>query len=153
MSVNNLQLPPNTRKIATVTPTKGSIISPSTQRTIKPLAPTISAQFNEGETSITVQSTVLIDAAADISTLDIFQGPPVVNRDTETPVITVPLYVAYTYQEEIPESLYPYSLSFQFQTDPSSGIPTSEVTQVEGFLWDEDPVGSRGTTTIVKPPE
>ena len=153
MSVNNLQLPPNTRKIATVTPTKGSIISPSTQRTIKPLAPTISAQFNEGETSITVQSTVLIDAAADISTLDIFQGSPVVNRDTETPVITVPLYVAYTYQEEIPESLYPYNLSFQFQTDPSSGIPTSEVTQVEGFLWDEDPVGSRGTTTIVKPPE
>lgn len=153
MSATDLQLPPNTRKITTVTPSKGGIITPSTQRTIKPLAPAVSAQFNEGARSITVQSTVLIDAAVDIDTLDIYQGQAVVDRSGEAPVVTIPVYVAYTYQEEIPASLYPYSLSFQIESDPSSGIPTSQINQVEAFLWDEDPVGSRGTRTTVKPPQ
>ncbi|MFT5862609.1 MAG: hypothetical protein ACI828_001258 [Flavobacteriales bacterium] len=150
MSATDLQLPPNTRKITTVTPSKGLIITPSTQRTTKPLAPEVSAQFNKGESYIIVQSTVLIDAAASIATLDIFQGPAVTSSDG---AITIPVYVAYTYKEEIPVSLYPYSISFQIKSEGSSDILTSQVTEVEAFLWDEDPIGSRGTRTTVKPPQ
>lgn len=153
MSTSDLQLPPNSTKLTTVTPTKGAIITPSTQTTVQPLPPTVSAQFNSGKSTITVQGTVLIDAAATISTLDIYQGQTVVNTDGQVPVVTLELYVVYNYTEEIPASLYPYDFNFQVPADSSAGGEGNYIAKVELFLWDEDPVGSRGTTTTVKPPQ
>jgi hypothetical protein len=153
MSATDLQLPPNASLLTTVTPTKGQIISPSPQTTVQPLPPTVSAQFNEGFTTITVQGTVLIDAGADISTLAIYQCPTTISRQGNTPVATLELYTVYNYMEEVPTAVFPYAFSFEVNTPPPPGSGNQPIVKVELFLWDEDPVGSRGTTTTVKPPQ
>lgn len=143
----DIELPPGATYLTTINdPSKGSMITPSTQRTIKPLPPTVNAQYQEGENMITVYAVVLIDQAVNIETLDIYQIPAII--DPESNMVTQPLYIVYEYAEEVPQGLYPYNFTFQI----SSSSRIGEIAEVEMYLWDEDPIGSRGTKTTVKPP-
>jgi hypothetical protein len=77
--------------------------------------------------------TVCIDAKVSVESLLIYQ-----NLNNATPEF----YVVYNYQEEVPTSLYPYKFKFDIQTN---GVPA-----IMTFLWDSDPIGSRGTETQVQ---
>jgi hypothetical protein len=114
-------------------PSKGAKISPSTQTTTTPLTPVVTAVLN-GDV-ITVDVTVCIDAKVSVESLLIYQ-----NLNNATPEF----YVVYNYQEEVPTSLYPYKFKFDIQTNGVS------MPAIMTFLWDSDPIGSRGTETQVQ---
>lgn len=137
MNLTETMLPPGTvflRKITNFE--KGNLISPSTQTTVTPLAPSNVSAIENG-TIITITATVFIDAADQVTSLDIYLTEELINGDTQG------VYIDYNYLEEIPESLYPYTFSFDIEN------PTNSITKIESYLWDEDPVGSRGTITTV----
>ncbi len=136
MSTLQRVLPPNTTFLTSVHVTKGALINPSTQKTIQPLPPAnVSAVLNHD--IITVTATVYIDAADNLNSLDIYTGNTINNGQLD-------VYIDYNYQEEIPDSLYTYTFSFQIP-DTQNNIQT-----IKAFLWDEDPIGSRGTVTPVQ---
>jgi hypothetical protein len=114
-------------------PSKGVEVSPSTQTTTTPLAPVVTAVLKGGV--ITVDVTVYIDAKVSAESLLIYQ-----NLNNPIPKF----YVVYNYKEEVPTSLFPYSFKFDIQTK-GAPMPT-----IETFLWDSDPIGSRGTETTVQ---
>jgi hypothetical protein len=111
-------------------PSKGAKISPSTQTTTTNSV--VTAVLN-GDV-ITVDVTVCIDAKVSVESLLIYQ-----NLNNATPEF----YVVY-YQEEVPTSLYPYKFKFDIQTNGVS------MPAIMTFLWDSDPIGSRGTETQVQ---
>lgn len=138
MSTIETMLPPGTVFLTKVINLqKGAIISPSTQTTIKPLPPANVTAIEKG-TVITVTATVYIDAADDVKSLDVYVTESLIDGDTQG------VYFDYNYIEEIPTALYPYTFSFDIQD------PTNSIKKIESYLWDEDPVSSRGTETEVK---
>ncbi|MEP3838576.1 MAG: hypothetical protein ABJM36_13060 [Algibacter sp.] len=138
MSLTETMLPPDTVFLTKITNfQKGTLISPSTQTTITPLPPANVTAIEHG-TTITITATVFIDAADNVTSLDIYLTEALINGDTQG------VYIDYNYIEEIPTSLYPYTFSFDVQD------PTNAITKIESFLWDEDPVSSRGTITEVE---
>ncbi len=135
MSTTQTVLPPNTTLLTTVNVTSSGPSS-KTQPTITPLQPdNVTAIWHSGVVTVTL--TVYIDAADSLNSLDIYKGNSIVDG-------LLKVYVDYNYIEEIPVSLNTYTLSFQIE-DPSQEIQT-----VESYLWDEDPVTSRGTKTPVE---
>jgi hypothetical protein len=117
-------------------PTKGSLITPPAlpiQLTTEPLPPVVSSAVLTG-TTITVSVTVYIDSADPVTSLMIYE-----NLTNATPQF----YVVYDFAEEIPASLYPYTFTFPYT--PCGQAPTT----IETFLWDSDPIASRGTETTV----
>jgi hypothetical protein len=120
--------------------TKGDIISPSTQTTTTPLAPIVTANYNNGDTSITVQVTVYIDSLDLVTSLQVYANP--VLEDSSHKQL---LYFVYNFKEEIPLAVYPYSFSFQIPSSPHGHT----IKSLETFLWNLDPVTSRGTVTEV----
>ncbi|GAB1857717.1 hypothetical protein MHTCC0001_25540 [Flavobacteriaceae bacterium MHTCC 0001] len=134
MSTETTVLPPNTTFLTTVNVTSSGTSS-KTQPTIQPLPPdNVSATLNHS--IITVQVTVYIDAADNLTSLDIYKGNTVTNG-------LLKVYIDYNYPEEVPVSLNTYTFSFQI---PDTN---NNITTIESYLWDEDPIGSRGTITEV----
>lgn len=143
MSANPV-LPANSTFLTSVvinSKNKGSQVSPSTQKTKTPLAPTnVSATINGG--NITVTMTVYIDAKTSITGLDIYQKDSYIEIVKGKPKTVKPIYVVYNYTEDIPSALYPYTFSFE--------MTKGSFNMIESYLYDEDPVTSRGTKTTVK---
>ncbi|MBP0903120.1 hypothetical protein ACFSKN_14190 [Mariniflexile gromovii] len=137
MNTEDKVLPPGTVFLTTITNLqKGPIISPSTQTTVTPLPPNNVSAVESG-TAITITATVYIDAADDINSLDVYIAQPLTG-DTQD------VYFVYDYEEEIPNALYPYTFSFEIED------PNKSIKNIESYLWDEDPVTSRGTVTPVE---
>lgn len=116
---------------------KGALISPSTQDSITPLPPANVTAIENG-TTITLTATVYIDAADIVTSLDVYITESLIDGNTQG------VYFDYNYQEEIPTALYPYTFSVEIQDS------TNAITKIESYLWDEDPIGSRGTKTDVE---
>ncbi|GAL66875.1 hypothetical protein [Jejuia pallidilutea] len=138
MSTTETMLPPGTvflTKILNLQ--KGDLINPSPQTTIKPLPPANVTAVAHG-TTITVTATVYIDAADNVTSIDVYATGSLINGDTQG------VYFDYNYREEIPNSLFPYTFSFTIAN------PSKAIKNIESFLWDEDPIGSRGTKTTVE---
>lgn len=140
MSTTETMLPPGTVFLKKITNLqKGALISPSTQTTKQPLPPANVTAIENG-TIITVTATVYIDAADDVSYLDVYVTESLIGGDT------LGVYFDYNYKEEIPDSLYPYTFSFDIEDSNNA------IKKIESYLWDEDPVSSRGTETDVEGP-
>ena len=102
----------------------------------------VSAFVRNGE--ITIKMTVFIDANATINSLNVYTGLGYSSVKNNKIITTKPIYVIYDYLEEVPESLYPYTFSFTMSDQDSS------INEIISYLYDKDPVTSRGTTTTVK---
>lgn len=138
MSTTETMLPPGTVFLTKVTNLqKGALISPSPQTTVQPLPPANVTAVENG-TTITVTATVYIDAADDVTSLDVYITENLIDGDTQG------VYFDYNYIEEVPSAVYPYTFSVEIQD------PTGAIKNIESYLWDEDPEGSRGTETPVK---
>ncbi|MCW2117794.1 hypothetical protein [Flavobacterium sp. 7A] len=120
--------------------TKGELISPSTQTTVAPLPPLVSAKYNEALTTVTVSGTVFIDASDAIASLDIYLAHQILGAHTQE------LYIAYDYKEVVPTSLYPYYFSFEMPIQSHGHT----IKTLESYLWNIDPISSRGTETTVQ---
>jgi hypothetical protein len=117
--------------------TKGALITPPAlpiQSTEQPLPPVVSASLNGKIINVAV--TVYIDSADAVTSLMIYE-----NLTNATPQF----YVVYDFAEEVPASLYPYSFTFPYT--PCGQAPKT----IETFLYDSDPITSRGTETTVQP--
>lgn len=137
MISTEIELPPNTTKLTTITNlNKGALITPSTQTTVTPLPPdnVTAIQTNN---LIAVTAKIYIDAADNLTGLDIYAANSLKAGGIQD------VYVVYNYEEEVPLALYPYTISFSI--DNSAG----EIHKIESYLWDEDPVSSRGTVTDI----
>jgi hypothetical protein len=131
--------------LKTLDVTKGKIIKPQTkrQKSTTPLAPeSVTAVSSTGV--ITIKMTVLINAKATIDTLDIYTELGYSSVKNGKIITTKPIYVIYDYTEEIPTSLYPYTFTFTIADKDGS------INEIASYLYDKDPVTSRGTTTTVK---
>ncbi|MDO7173078.1 hypothetical protein [Mariniflexile sp. AS56] len=136
MSTESIELPTGTVLFKTISNLqKGALISPSTQTSLTPLQPDHVSAVENGNT-ITITATIYVDAADNLNSIDVYITQPLVG-DTQG------VYFVYNYKEEIPEALYPYTFSFDLED------PTKSIKNIESFLWDEDPVTSRGTETAV----
>ncbi|WP_308990678.1 hypothetical protein QLS71_004270 [Mariniflexile litorale] len=136
MSTENKELPPGTNKLTTVnTLNKGERMSPSPQTTNTPLPPAVSAVKNG--TNIIITATVFVDEKDSLNSLEVYITSSLVGG-------TQGVYFVYDYVEETPTAVYPYTFSFNL---PDS---TNAIEKIKSFLWDEDPVTSRGTVTEVE---
>jgi hypothetical protein len=125
--------------------TKGTIITPSTQTTNTPLTPEFTAKYaTSAKENITITATVKIDAAVTINDLQIYMNNDI-NSDGN--YILAELYVGYCYQEEAPVSLYPYTFSFEIGTGSTLGT----ISEIELYLYNEDPITSSGKKATVQP--
>lgn len=125
--------------------TTGTSVSPASkgQNSSVPVAPeSVSATSISG--TITVKMTVYIDLNDTVNSLDIYEKPVTEAITDKAMLKTKPIYIVYNYTEETPSFLYPYTFSFTI-SDPNNSID-----YIESYLYDKDPVTSRGTTTTVK---
>lgn len=120
--------------------TKGDLISPSTQTTVVPNAPVVSAKYTADLTTILVTGTVYIDAADAVTSLDIYLAHQITGAHTQE------LYIAYDYKEVVPASLYPYNFSFELPVQSHGHT----IKTLESYLWNIDPISSRGTETTIQ---
>jgi len=134
------ELPQQSILITTVQPKSKS--SNKTQKTKISLAPeNLSAYYNSDYSKITINVTVYIDSSVDVKSLDIYEFQNALSNSPQKSFCIV-----YDYKEEIPKSLNSYSFSFEIPSDNKS------IKTIETCLWNEDPEGSRGTETTVRPP-
>ena len=135
------QLPPGTIKIETITDfTKGKLIIPSTQKTKQPLAPKVKAHYIDNDTKISITITVKIDSILNVKSLDIYASEKIIGSHRRD------IYVVYECKEETPNSLYPYTFTFEI---PSS-CHGHTVKTLYTYLHNDDPITSRGTETSVQ---
>ena len=129
--------------------TKGAYIdnpNGSVQPTNTPLTPDFTANYvTTANENITMTATVKIDAAVTINDLQIYISNNISNDGDK---VLAELYVGYCYQEEIPAGLYPYTFTFQIASASILGT----ISEIELYLYDEDPITSSGKKTTVQPP-
>lgn len=113
----------------------GKTITFPNDRPITPFSPTVEAYFEEKK--LQVSALVFIDAAANIESGSI---KVYYNNTQETPVF----YIVYDAPESQATKFSMYQVNFEI-------ILHKKPLTIQTFLWDSDPVGSRGTTTTVQP--
>ena len=107
-----------------------------------PLQPkSVSAKFADGV--ITVTMTVYVDVDDDITSFGIYQES-MVNLEEENLKKVKPIYIVYDCPEVSTKLLYEYSFSFEVSDSKGS------VNYLDSYLYDKDPVTSRGTVTKVQ---
>lgn len=128
--------------------TQGTLIdnsNGSVQPTTTPLTPTASAQYTSSTNErISITTTVKIDSAVTINDLQIYMANNVSNDGS---YILAELYVGYCYQEEVPAGLYPYTFTFEIDSASTEGA----ISEIELYLYDEDPITSSGKKATVQP--
>lgn len=116
-----------------LSPFSSPIVFPNA-RSNKPFPPIVQAYYNG--TNLQVSAVVLIDAAAEI-----FDNITVYYDDTQS----MPrFYVTYNAPEAKASEFTLYQVDFTLDLE-------KQPLTIETIVWDEDPVGSRGTTTTVQP--
>ncbi len=131
----NLKLPNGTfvNNISVQVPFDKPIIFPN-KRSNVPFPPIVQAYF-EGDT-LQVSAVVLIDSAANVK-----NNISVYYDDSQR----IPnFYVVYDALESEASEFTLYQVNFTV-------ILAQKPQTIETFVWDEDPVNSRGTTTSVQP--
>lgn len=99
-----------------------------------PLAPLVSAKRDAKTNILTVRIVVFIDAE---NTTTPLINPNVVEKDN-----SLSITVDYNFIEQTPKSYSCWYLEYSYTSETAMNITT-----INTVLYNEDPVGSRGTTT------
>lgn len=123
-------------------------ISFSEPRSKTPLPALVEVCNNPDHTGICVSAVVFIDASQPGPTLSVNQL--YVISSVGTPQLQ--FFISYDLPETEASNFQAYEVNFQATTQglPES-VSLSMIRTVETFLWDTDPVASRGTTSTVQP--
>ncbi|WP_299684241.1 hypothetical protein [uncultured Dokdonia sp.] len=120
----------------------------SVQPTNTPLTPEFTANYvTTAKNNITITATVKIDSAVTINDLQVYQKDAIIDPNDNTKILKQ-LYIGYCYAEETPVGLYPYTVTFDIVAGSSLGT----ISEIELYLYDEDPITSSGKKVIVHPP-
>ena len=102
-------------------------------RPTEPLPPLVQAYYENG--NLEVSTVAFIDASQKIDLISIFY-----DDSQETPTF----YITYTAPETKASEFMGYQVNFTIELANKPEV-------IETFVWDEDPLNSRGTTTTVQP--
>jgi hypothetical protein len=131
-TVDSLVKPKGT-KIPSTFKSLSSQINFIKQRPTTPLPPLVQTYYENG--SLQVCAVIFIDASQTINNVDVYYD------DTEEQPI---FYATYNAPETTASEFNAYQVNFDIDLQNQ---PKTIIT----YVWDEDPVGSRGTTTTVQP--
>lgn len=100
-----------------------------------PLPPLVQSFYSEGKLQVCAVVFINIETKIDQNSISVFW-----NQDVECPNF----YVSYDAPEVTSTTFLAYQVNFNLhlETQPST---------INTVVWDEDPVGSRGTVTTVQP--
>lgn len=105
---------------------------------LKPLTPLVQVSFSpEGNLQV---SAVVFVASSETPNLSAVNQESVISDSGET---QLDFFIIYDAPEQSYQTFSAYRVDFVVENPPS------DLVQIETFLWDEDPVTSRGTVTSV----
>ncbi|MCC9071633.1 hypothetical protein LNQ49_08580 [Flavobacterium sp. F-65] len=109
------------------------------------LPPIVQASFKDHKERLVIQAIVFIaqDEQSELS-LSIFQNC-YVNIEG---IPQLQFFICYDMIETVAKEFNVYEVSFDAEPIPFEGF--SQIKTIETFLWDVDPVASRGTVTTVQ---
>jgi hypothetical protein len=135
-----------------ITPTEGanSIGNVTFQETksIEILAPYVEAVYSARENTLTMNAVIYVAAEAiknEVLDYSIIQNTYI---DIEGQA-QLQFFIVYNQPEELSGDLFIYEIIFQADSTIFIG-GLSNLTSIQTFLWDIDPVTSRGTVTTVQ---
>lgn len=122
-----------------ITPLNSEITFAYNSTSLKPLTPLVQASFNpEGDLQV---SAVVFIASSEVPSLSGVNQESVISDSGET---QLDFFIIYDAPEKSYQTFSAYRVDFVIENPPA------DLVQIETFLWDEDPVTSRGTVTPVE---
>lgn len=123
----------------TITPLNSEITFAYNSTSLKPLAPLVQTSFNpNGDLQVSV---VVFIASSEVPSLSGVNQESVISDSGET---QLDFFIIYNAPEKSYQTFSAFRVDFIVENPPA------DLVQIETFLWDEDPVTSRGTKTDVK---
>lgn len=111
-----------------------------------PLSPLVEATYFEVENTLNVSAVLFLDSSIQSPAFTVYQyygidvdGQPIVQ-----------FFIAYDYKETQAQVFNAFQLNFQVNPALLPSLNLSDIKTVQTFLWDTDPVTSRGTVTTVQ---
>ncbi len=111
--------------------------------TKRPLPPLVQNYYDKNMGILHMYAIVFVDSNEDPGSFDVYQQEIV----SESGKSQLNFYITYDKPETRVSQFTGYRVNFAVRM-PNPGNPP---TQIETFLWDEDPRTSRGTVTTVQP--
>ncbi|WP_163407695.1 hypothetical protein [Flavobacterium ajazii] len=118
-------------------------------KSVEILAPYVEAYYSARENTLTMNAIIYV--AAEVIKNEVLDYNIIQNTyiDIEGQP-QLQFFIVYNQPEELSGDLFIYEVIFQADADIFIG-GLSKLTSIQTFLWDSDPVTSRGTVTIVQP--
>jgi len=129
------------------TPELGRVSFPQT-KSVDILSPYVEAYYNAKENSLIATAVVYVDLTTlqnGVFSYSIFQNSFIDIAGTPQ----LQFFIVYDMPEELSVNFGIYEITFQADPDIFSG-GLSNIESIQTFLWDADPVTSRGTETNVQ---
>lgn len=139
MSTNNKLLPPGkpiSKNNIAITKLDASISFSFDSTSVIPLSPVVQASFN-GD-ALQVSAIVFIPSKIENPNFDVINKKRITLFSGEN---QLNFYITYDNEEVSSQTFNAYRVDFTVKNPPRN------LVQIQTFLWDEDPVGSRGTRT------
>ncbi|MDX6182299.1 hypothetical protein SGQ44_08475 [Flavobacterium sp. Fl-77] len=147
-SCTEINLPPGSVIVSgQSTPQLGSVTFPQT-KSVDILSPYVEAYYNAKDNSLTATAVVYVDETTiqnGVFYYSVFQNSYIDIAGAPQ----LQFFIVYDMPEELSVNFGIYEITFQ--ADPtifSGGL--SNVESIQTFLWDADPITSRGTETTVQ---
>ena len=134
--------PPGTQinpKNVTITPLNSQISFSYNSTSVKPLPPLVQVSFSP-DGNLQVSNIVFIAASENAVITSVYQESVISDEGTTQ----LDFFIDYDAPEESFQTFNAFRVDFVIQNPPS------DLQQIETYLWDEDPVSSRGTVTEVQ---
>lgn len=147
-SCTTISLPPGISIVQQEsTPQIGSVSFPQT-KSVDILSPYVEAQYNAKDNSLTATAVVYVDQTTiqnGVFTYSIFQNSYIDIAGAPQ----LQFFIVYDMPEELSVNFAIYEITFQADATIFSG-GLSNIESIQTFLWDADPITSRGTETTVQ---
>ncbi|OEJ99241.1 hypothetical protein A8C32_08720 [Flavivirga aquatica] len=131
---------PINSKNVTVTPLDSQISFSYNSTTIKPLQPLVQVSFSP-DRKLQISAVVFIASSIERAEISSVNQESVISDAGET---QLDFFIIYDAPEVSYQTFNAYRVDFVIENPPE------DLAQIETYLWDEDPVTSRGTVTTVR---
>lgn len=106
-------------------------------RSTNPLPPLVQANYDfEGNISVSV--VFFVDSQRDLKSIQVYW---------DRNILKPSFYIAYSEMNDLVKSFISYEIDFELKREELLGMKPEEI---EAFVWNKDPITSRGTVTTVR---
>ncbi|KUJ63813.1 hypothetical protein AR687_01105 [Flavobacteriaceae bacterium CRH] len=117
-------------------------------KSVEVLSPYVEAYYDAKKNMLEINAVVYVDSTTiknDVLDYQIFQNTYIdIEGDSQ-----LQFFIVYDMPEELSEDLFIYEIIFHADADIFIG-GLSNLEKIQTFLWDSDPIASRGTETTVQ---